>query len=588
MPANQRLNFELAAQDRTAQAFNSASARIVDIDRKFARSARAANDAGRAYANAGRMSGHMRNGLGQLGFQVQDIATQLEMGTNPLRVFVQQGGQIAGAFGPVGAIIGAVGAAVGVAAGAFLGFRSDVEDAARALEAAGKAHDSFADTIVGRASDVDDYRKVLAELNAEQREFARLDILASQRELEKALQGIRDAATGIFDEALDDLQTPLLRQADQLARNMGVAIDQEERAFRDLAFGVEALIEAFRAGEQPLEDTVLGINRLIQGSDVASERLADWALGLRDLGTETMQTEEQLRKLEAGLALLDGRHVPNVGTVLGEGADNAGRLSDNMRRAADEAERMRKAQEDAELQSLMKADMAVWNALGAQRKREHEEFVKAQEEAAEKARKLSPMPGLEAGLAKVAADAQDVAGQIEGAVTGAFDHLEDKVASFVMTGKLELDDLARSAAAAFAQFGAGQLSGAVAGGLRTALFGAADGAVMAAGNPVGFAKGGLPGGPTIFPMPGGRMGIMNEGMDEEAIMPLARGPDGKLGVRAHGSGGGEGNMTVVNNIDARGAISPGAVAMIARAESDRGVRRALSSLPRKRRSPLGI
>jgi uncharacterized 2Fe-2S/4Fe-4S cluster protein (DUF4445 family) len=62
--------------------------------------------------------GNARRVAGQLGFQVQDIAVQLQSGTNAMIVFGQQGSQIAGAFGPGGAILGAViavGAAVGTA-----------------------------------------------------------------------------------------------------------------------------------------------------------------------------------------------------------------------------------------------------------------------------------------------------------------------------------------------------------------------------------------------------------------------------------------------------------------------------------------
>lgn len=50
-----------------------------------------------------------------------------------------------------------------------------------------------------------------------------------------------------------------------------------------------------------------------------------------------------------------------------------------------------------------------------------------------------------------------------------------------------------------------------------------------------FANGGVVGGPTYFPMAGGRMGLMGEA-GPEAIMPLTRGPNGKLGVEASGGG----------------------------------------------------
>ena len=51
-----------------------------------------------------------------------------------------------------------------------------------------------------------------------------------------------------------------------------------------------------------------------------------------------------------------------------------------------------------------------------------------------------------------------------------------------------------------------------------------------------FANGGVVGGPTMFPMNGGKTGLMGEA-GPEAIMPLKRGANGKLGVEASGGGG---------------------------------------------------
>lgn len=70
----------------------------------------------------------------------------------------------------------------------------------------------------------------------------------------------------------------------------------------------------------------------------------------------------------------------------------------------------------------------------------------------------------------------------------------------------------------------------------------ADGAAFSQGRVTPFASGGVVSGPVSFPMRGG-MGLMGEA-GPEAIMPLARGTDGKLGVR----GGGGGAVNVVMNI----------------------------------------
>jgi phage-related minor tail protein len=72
--------------------------------------------------------------------------------------------------------------------------------------------------------------------------------------------------------------------------------------------------------------------------------------------------------------------------------------------------------------------------------------------------------------------------------------------------------------------------------------GFAKGGAFQRGSTIPFAHGGVVAQPTYFPMSGGRAGLMGE-RGAEAIMPLARGPDGKLGVRAS-TGGATQNITV--------------------------------------------
>lgn len=82
-----------------------------------------------------------------------------------------------------------------------------------------------------------------------------------------------------------------------------------------------------------------------------------------------------------------------------------------------------------------------------------------------------------------------------------------------------------------------QLGGLIAGGidgLFGSLAGFEKGGSFAQGRVVPFASGGIVTGPVSFPMRGGR-GLMGEA-GPEAIMPLSRGADGTLGVRAAGGG----------------------------------------------------
>jgi len=93
----------------------------------------------------------------------------------------------------------------------------------------------------------------------------------------------------------------------------------------------------------------------------------------------------------------------------------------------------------------------------------------------------------------------------------------------------------------------GALGGALSSAI-TGLFGSvlpfAQGASFSQGRVMPFAQGGVVSSPTSFPMRGGT-GLMGEA-GPEAILPLARGADGRLGVRS--GGGGARSVNVVFNV----------------------------------------
>ncbi|MBB5046537.1 phage-related minor tail protein [Rhodopseudomonas rhenobacensis] len=84
------------------------------------------------------------------------------------------------------------------------------------------------------------------------------------------------------------------------------------------------------------------------------------------------------------------------------------------------------------------------------------------------------------------------------------------------------------------------LEGALSSGLQSLISGlTSSGATLLQGNALGavkpFAAGGVIGTPSYFPMLGGGVGLAGEA-GPEAIMPLQRGADGRLGVAAQGGG----------------------------------------------------
>ncbi|MBO6719155.1 MAG: phage tail tape measure protein [Rhizobiaceae bacterium] len=89
----------------------------------------------------------------------------------------------------------------------------------------------------------------------------------------------------------------------------------------------------------------------------------------------------------------------------------------------------------------------------------------------------------------------------------------------------------------------------LAGSLLSSLFGGLTG--FAKGGIVPFASGGVVSSPTYFPMAGGSMGVMGEA-GAEAVLPLQRSTDGRLGVA---SGGGARTVNVVFNVSTPDAAS---------------------------------
>tara|TARA_S200000501_G_scaffold110296_1_gene103619 strand:- start:2737 stop:5022 length:2286 start_codon:yes stop_codon:yes gene_type:complete len=149
---------------------------------------------------------------------------------------------------------------------------------------------------------------------------------------------------------------------------------------------------------------------------------------------------------------------------------------------------------------------------------------------------------------------------------GAVDRLADSFVDLMVTGKASFSDLARSILQDLQKmilkallfqlifdpfkkaFGLGD-GGVLDGG---EVKKSAKGNVFAQNKIVPYSYGGVVNRPSIFPLANGGVGLMAEAGSPEAIMPLKRGANGKLGVE---SSGGMGNVVV--NVDAKGTSAQG-------------------------------
>ena len=159
--------------------------------------------------------------------------------------------------------------------------------------------------------------------------------------------------------------------------------------------------------------------------------------------------------------------------------------------------------------------------------------------------------GMRESMEEYRTKAMDVAGQVKEAMSSALQGMEDALVKFVMTGKLAFGDLARSIIADITRI-------VIRSAIISPILGAfgigvtnAKGNVYDGGELQKYAYGGIINKPTVFPMKNG-LGLMGEA-GAEAIMPLKRGKDGRLGVASQGGG-----SNVVNvSVDASGTKAEG-------------------------------
>ena len=142
-----------------------------------------------------------------------------------------------------------------------------------------------------------------------------------------------------------------------------------------------------------------------------------------------------------------------------------------------------------------------------------------------------------AALGEVEVSARGFASALASAFTGLAIQGKD-VGSVLEQLATRLANLALTAALKPLESGLTSLIGGAVGGL-----GFADGGVIGQGRVMPFARGGVVAAPTYFPLGQASLGLMGE-KGAEAILPLARGADGRLGVRSAGATGGGGSVTV--------------------------------------------
>lgn len=497
-------------------------------------------------------------------FQIQDIIVQMEMGVPITRTLGQQLPQLLGGFGGIGAV-------AGVAAGALFALIPILMDTTTETRTLKDATDDLSDSIGALrdlSSEAESLDKLAEKYGAVDTQLVQLlghmrdqQIAAAQAAASDAIK-LLAAEYKVATGAVNLFKTTGKGAAADVAEELGLT------KYAMLAFQA-AIREAESATTfEQQADALAKIDEILARSTIAG---GEFASSVTDAALQLRQVEAAANDSAAAVAKIVALD-PESGWLSGA-ISQAEALAKQLWSAAEAAMKIAISTSSVKIGAGGRPDIpdnteSVLEArIRIQRKQDAD--AEAAARAARSGVKLSPVEQdakrlfestrteaekYAAELEKVAelyksgAIDSDVYARAVGKLAEEFDPLAQLISDLgdtvenelnaafasVIDGTADLGDallsfasnvLAKVAQDLFAQ----QFSKPIAEGIKTFLA-SEDGNVFGPSGFVPFAKGGVVSGPTIFPFANGT-GLMGEA-GPEAIMPLSRGSDGRLGVVA--------------------------------------------------------
>jgi hypothetical protein len=536
----------------------------------------------------------------QAGYQIGDFFTQVQMGQNPLMAFSTQMSQLAGFFGgPWGAAVGAGIAILGALGVAFM--------------ASGAEAKTFEDSLSEVQSAISDLNGSLEVLNTPMYELIQDMGLAAFQAKEmhrnlaqlvelRALENISNTS-GVLKQNLEGL-------VDQLAVIQSPSVQGKEgwavlaREVRELESDFQVTVEQAVAINTALEN--LGKAKGPVQQAVAARQLADALMSARDdagavVGPLRAAAENALRlALEADKAAV-------ATAAIRDSDPGSGWLNNAIMKASilaatlwDAAAGMAATGTDIQVDSsgnfpegsrgrtkpraapsgIGGIDWGVdfGKSGGGSKKKEQEDYLASLLKEAEYKKSIIGLSEEESRRKEIIFELTEKGLPIEDArikkvleaeaalkkateaeenrknmIENISNKMEDAFMSMIDGSKSVGDAFKGMIREILLDIYRQQVAKPMASGLSSLLggfLGGSGGGTGSFGLPMPYADGGVVSRASMFPMSNGRTGLMGEA-GPEAIMPLKRGKDGKLGVQMSG-GSGTVNVTQVFNFSANG------------------------------------
>jgi len=550
-------------------------------------------------------------------FQLSDLIVQMEMGVPASRALGQQLPQMLGGFGPLGAVIGVAVGALLTFAPSLIGAADSADTLTKAVEELADAVDAYASASAAAASPTDKLIEQYGAASGKARELLQINQELAKLNALDALSASAEALVGAFGDFEGQTGEQLIATGERvevLRAQMADLQKQAETAGDAQAGFLSGRIMGLQTQIDDLDGYRAGIERVKVALGSTQEEAVTFSAALADLqtaltvdeqvaalaevkrlmleitgGTENMTaaqrelTQQMVNAALAGLDLADGTaaaagnisaatsNATALADEMGRAASNAIAMAANANRARREAEIRLKFAGDPVGQAGAMFDLEAGALRGSQDMGLRMQFEALRQETVDSAAATAEaqaqlatfnetMRSSGGAAAKVDQEmakltetldpfqelVKGVAGTIESELNSAFASVLDGTKTL---GEALLDFASNVLAQVAQDLFAQQFSKPIAAGIA-GIF-AADGRVFNSAGVTAFAKGGVVGGPTIFPFANG-VGLMGEA-GPEAIMPLARGADGKLGVAA--ANGNSAPNVIINNYSGQDATA---------------------------------
>jgi hypothetical protein len=537
-------------------------------------------------ANSTAKVGGMQRGVQNVSYQLQDFIVQTSMGTDALRAFGQQAPQLLGGLGAWGAAIGVVASLAPVVVQFIKSLTDETLKLEEATKAAGKATE-----LLKESFDFADRKTLDPLIDAYKK---------ADDETRKLILSNMELNISIAKVASNDLRKSLLNSLDEGIEKLGFFnrlwletkkyLDDNERAAQSgsknpfaakavglnsqelLApgFGIDsAQLKTLQDAQKQLDESKISateffdvVSKIYLATNKPTKDFTDWVQGIQKATKATKELELLQKEYNAALGRINKGDLSTTKSI------------DDARKESEKAQKEWEKASDKQIDSIQKEFDAL-NRLSQARTKEADALRSMSDPMAaynislEKARvllndnkiSLEEYDKAVFRAGTTLANSNRVVNSFGDALTNAFTGamLAGKSFGQVMAGLavdiqntivkiMIIEPLIRSLKAAMV--GSGFFSSPTYTASTPGFVGppvpSANGNVFAGGigsgssNVIPFAKGGVVSSPSYFPMAGGRTGLAGEA-GAEAIMPLKRDAQGKLGVA-----GGGGSNTQVN------------------------------------------